>query len=254
MFRSDRLHTEYIFNYSFYQDGNIELEVRLSGILQVYVEDEKTPASSPFATTLAPGISAHYHQHLFSIRVDPMVDGLSNTVTETDVIPLPNAPTGSPLNHAGNAFITRVKPITTQSEGARDYDLQLDRRWAITNPNRKHPYSGKTSGYTIMNKGTVTPLLARDDSWVAKRSGFAKKALWVVKDKEGPKGSRVWPSGKYVPQTRNIPEDSIVNWAKGDENLNGEDLLVYITIGITHIPRPEDWPVYVLFCFGSTCH
>lgn len=222
---------EYIFNYSFYQDGNIELEVRLTGILQVYAEDPKTPASSPFAVTLAPGVSAQYHQHLFSIRVDPMVDGLSNTVTETDVIPLPNAPTGSAINHAGNAFITKTQQITKAGEGARDYDIQLDRRWAITNPNRKHPYSGKNVGYTIMNKGAVTSLLARDDSWVAKRSGFAKKALWVVRDKEGPKGSRVWPSGKYMPQTRDTPAESITNWAKGDESINGEDILVYITMG-----------------------
>ena len=168
-----------------------------------------------------------------------MVDGLSNTVTETDVMPLPNAPTGSPLNHAGNAFITRTTPITVQSQGARDYDLQLDRRWAITNPHKKHPYSGKNVGYTIMNKGTVTPLLARDDSWVAKRSGFAQKALWVVRDKEGPKGPRVWPSGKYVPQTRDTPTEGIVNWAKGDDSLNGEDILVYLTMGkalFRHMP------------------
>ncbi|THG96534.1 hypothetical protein EW026_g5317 [Hermanssonia centrifuga] len=222
---------EYMFNYSFYQDGNINLDIGLSGILQVYAEDKNTPASSPFATTLAPGVSAQYHQHLFSVRVDPMIDGLSNTVTETDVIPLPNAPTGSPLNHAGNAFITKTQSISKQSEGARDYDLQLDRRWAITNPTRKHPYSGKAAGYTIMGKGAVTPLLARDDSWVAKRAAFAKKALWVVRDKEGPKGSRVWPAGKYVPQTRDSPPDSVVNWAKGDDNLDGEDILLFITMG-----------------------
>ena len=56
-----------------------------------------------------------------------MIDGLSNTVVETDVVPLPNAPTGSPYNHAGNAFTTRATPIVKQSEGARDFNLATDR-------------------------------------------------------------------------------------------------------------------------------
>ncbi|KAJ8457368.1 hypothetical protein ONZ51_g11577 [Trametes cubensis] len=233
---------EYIFNYMFYQDGNIELEVRLTGILQVYVQGQDEP-NSPFGTTLAPGINAHYHQHIFSVRVDPMVDGLQNSVVETDVLPLPNAPLGSPANHSGNAFITRSTPIARAEDGARDYDYATDRRWSIVNPKTVHPSSKRNAAYTIMGKGATAPLMALDGSIVAKRAPFARKPLWVVKDVEGPKGGRMWPSGKYVPQTRDTPADALPNWAKGDDNLLDEDLLVYITMGITHIPRPEDWPV-----------
>lgn len=222
---------EYIFNYRFYQDGNIEVEIRLTGILQVYAEDPSKPSSSPFATTVAPGVSAQYHQHLFSVRIDSMVDGLSNTVVETDIIPLPDASTGSSLNHAGNAFTTRSFAISKQREGGRDFELATDRRWSITNPSRKHPVSGKPVSYSIMGKGVVTPLMARPDSWVGKRAGFAQKALWVIKDKEGPKGSRVWPSGKYVPGSRDAAPDSVVKWAEEDENLSGEDILLYLTLG-----------------------
>lgn len=75
-------------------------------------------------------------------------------------------------------------------------------------------------------------MMARPDSWVARRSGFTQKSLWVVKDEEGPKGSRIWPSGKYVPGSREWPEDSIVKWTQGDGNLDGEDILVYLTAGM----------------------
>ena len=213
----------------FYQDGNIELEIRLTGILQVYVKDDEEP--NPFGTTLAPNINAHYHQHLFSIRVDPMVDGLQNTVMETDILPLPNAPTGSAANHLGNAFIARGTPIAVASQGARDFDYAKDRRWSIVNPKVVHPHSKKNAGYSIMGKGAATPMMALPDSVVAKRAQFATRPLWVVKDVEGPKGGRMWPSGKYVPQTRDIPPDSLANWAKGDDKLSEEDLLLYITMG-----------------------
>ncbi|KZT01994.1 peroxisomal copper amine oxidase [Laetiporus sulphureus 93-53] len=233
---------EYIFNYLFYQDGNIEIEVRLTGILQVYVKGEEEVTK--FGTTLAPGVNAQFHQHLFSFRVDPMVDGLHNTVVETDVIPLADAPTGSPANFAGNAFLTRDHPITVQNEGARDVSLELDRRWTIINPKKRHPYSGKFVGYAITGlRGAAVPMMARPDGWVGKRAPFAHKPLWVVKDVEDERGSRMWPCGKYVPQTRDTPADSIANWVKGDENVAEEDILVYLTTGITHIPRPEDWPV-----------
>ncbi|EMD34277.1 hypothetical protein CERSUDRAFT_117158 [Gelatoporia subvermispora B] len=231
---------EYIWNYYFYQDGNVELEIRLTGILQVYAAAQDEP--NVFGTTIAPGINAHYHQHLFSIRVDPMVDGLHNTVIETDILPLP-APTGSAANYAGNAFITRERPIATASEGARDASYETDRRWTVVNPKRRHSASGKFVGYTLGVRGATVPLMVHADGPVGRRATFAKKPLWVVKEREGPKGGRMWPSGKYVPQTREEPEDSVGKWAQGDESLVEEDLLVYITAGITHIPRPEDWPV-----------
>ncbi|KAG6807682.1 hypothetical protein H0H93_001235 [Arthromyces matolae] len=53
----------------------------------------------------------------------------------------------------------------------------------------------------------------------------------------------MWPAGKYVPQTREEPDDSVGKWAQGKQSVEDEDILVYVTVGTTHIPRPEDWPV-----------
>ncbi|KAF7289376.1 Amine oxidase [Mycena indigotica] len=81
------------------------------------------------------------------------------------------------------------------------------------------------------------------DGWVGRRATFAKKPVWVCRDVEGVKGGRMWAAGNYVPQTKQAPEDSIGEWVKGEESIEDEDLLVFLTIGATHIPRPEDWPV-----------
>ncbi|KAG2050365.1 hypothetical protein BDR06DRAFT_960323 [Suillus hirtellus] len=233
---------EYIWNYHFYQDGNIEIEIRLTGILQVYVAAQDEP--NPYGTTIAPSINAHNHQHLFSVRVDPMVDGLYNSVVESDIVPL-SAPTGSKENFAGNGFVVKDKVLKSQvQDGARDFDWARERRWRITNKARTHESSGKDASYAIMMKGGVLPLMAHTDSWVARRASFAHKTLWVVRDKEGADGSRMWPSGKYVPQTREEPEDSVGRWVKdGNGSIENEDIVLYLTVGTTHIPRPEDWPV-----------
>ncbi|KAG1830900.1 copper amine oxidase [Suillus variegatus] len=233
---------EYIWNYHFYQDGNIEIEIRLTGILQVYVAAQDEP--NLYGTTIAPSINAHNHQHLFSVRVDPMVDGLYNSVVESDIVPL-SAPTGSKENFAGNGFVVKDKVLKSQvQDGARDFDWARERRWRITNKARTHESSGKDASYAIMMKGGVLPLMAHTDSWVARRASFAHKTLWVVRDKEGADGSRMWPSGKYVPQTREEPQDSVGRWVKdGNGSIENEDIVLYLTVGTTHIPRPEDWPV-----------
>ncbi|KAG7090033.1 hypothetical protein E1B28_011653 [Marasmius oreades] len=229
---------EYIWNYHFYQDGSIEAEVRLTGILQTYVSKQDEP--SPFGTTVAPGVNAHYHQHIFSYRIDPMIDGLYNSIVESDVLPLPE-PTGSSSNYAGNGFT--IHETTLEAETGRNYDWEKERRWRIVNPARKHYSTGKAVGYGIGMKGGITPSMAKDDSWIMKRAGFLKYPFWVVKDVEEYKGGRMWPSGKYMPQTRDTPDDSLPRWVAGRKSVKEEDLLVYLTIGTTHIPRPEDWPV-----------
>ncbi|KAE9395556.1 peroxisomal copper amine oxidase [Gymnopus androsaceus JB14] len=232
---------EYIWNYFFYQDGSIEIEARLTGILQVYAQQPGEP--NPFGTTVAPGINAHYHQHLFSFRIDPMVDGIKNKVIEQDIIPLSGeqSATGEDLNFAGNAFTTTETVL--ENESGREYDFMKERRWRITNSARKHYASGKDVGYSVSLKGGITPMMARNDGWALRRAGFTKYPLWVVKDVEGPKGSRMWPARKYVPQTREQPKDSITSWVEGGLPVKDEDLLVYMTVGTTHVPRPEDWPV-----------
>jgi len=176
--------------------------------------------------------------------VDPMLDGIRNSVIESDIVSL-SAPTGSKENFAGNAFHVKERVLKDQAkDGARDFDWAAERRWKVANLNRRHDVSGNPSSYQIMMKGGLLPLLSKCDSWIARRASFAHKALWVVRDDEGPKGGRMWPSGKYVPQTREEPEDSVGRWVKeGQGSIDNEDIVLYLTVGTTHIPRPEDWPV-----------
>ncbi|KAK0473120.1 copper amine oxidase [Armillaria novae-zelandiae] len=230
---------EYIWNYHFYQDGSIKLEVRLTDILQVYVAETDEPIK--FGTKVAPNVNAQSHQHLFSIRVDPMIDGINNFVIESDVIPLPNASTGSDLNFTGNVFIQ--EDTVLKKEAGSDWDWEKEQKWKIVNPARQHYSSGKDVGYVVGVKGGVTRMMARKDGWALKRAQFVNYPVWVCRDVEGVKGSRMWPAGQYVPQTKESPADLIGAWVKGEQNIENEDILVYLTVGTMHIPRPEDWPV-----------
>lgn len=233
-------HVEYIWNFYFYQDGNVEVEIRLTGVLQVYVAGPDEP--TPHGTTVAPGINAHYHQHIFSLRIDPMLDGLQNSVIESEVVGIDH-PKGSAENFAGNGFVIKDRVLKSQVEdGARDFEWATERRWRIANLNRTHYSSGKPSSYQIVMKGGAVPLLAKQDSWIAQRASFAHKQLWVVKDEEGPRGSRLFPSGKYVSQTRAEPKDSVGKWVKeGQGSIENEDILLFLTLGGTFLLSHYLW-------------
>lgn len=224
---------EYIFAYMFHTDGSIQLETKLSGILNLYVKDKDEP--NPYGVEVAPQVNAHYHQHLFALKIDPMVDGCENTVIQTDCEPTP-APTGSDRNYLGNGFVTVKTPINVS--GGYDWDWSRHRTWAIYNTNKQHYSAGLPVGYKIHTRDWE-PLALQKDSMVAQRAEFTKHALWVTKFNE----EQLWPAGKYVPQQRGTAPNSIGHWANEKNKVDDEEITVHAIYGITHIPHAEQFPV-----------
>ncbi|CEP08856.1 hypothetical protein [Parasitella parasitica] len=88
---------DYGLYYYFYQDGTFEHhKVKVTGELNTHVlaEDEGT---NGMGTIVAPQINAQYHQHFFTMRIDPMTDDQQNSVQQINTYSLPY-PTGHPEN------------------------------------------------------------------------------------------------------------------------------------------------------------
>src|SRR5204862_6138948 len=76
---------EYGFYWYFYQDGNIELEVKLTGVMSNGAVDPSKPKPK-WGEVVAPGVYAPIHQHFFNVRLDMMVDGLHNSGYEGNTV------------------------------------------------------------------------------------------------------------------------------------------------------------------------
>ena len=73
---------EYLVYWRFYQDGNIECEVRATGIMVTTRSSRaEPPRTGPSSTTQT---YAPFHQHFIVARLDLDVDGDDNTVMEVD--------------------------------------------------------------------------------------------------------------------------------------------------------------------------
>ncbi|WP_101952063.1 primary-amine oxidase [Mycobacterium sp. 3519A] len=218
---------DYGFYWYLYLDGTIQLEAKATGI--VFTSAYRGPDG--YATEMAPGLGAPFHQHLFSARLDMAVDGNVNVVEEVDAVPVPIGPD----NPWGNAFRAQKTRLTRESEAKRVADNLKARVWHITNPTKQNRL-GQDVGYALYPEGQPV-LLADPSSSIAQRAAFATKHLWVTQYDPAERYS----AGQFVnqhPGGAGLPA-----FTAADRSIDGEDIVVWHTFGLTHFPRPEDWPV-----------
>ena len=227
---------EYGFFWYFYQDGGIEYEVKLTGIVN---SSAVPPGVKPkFGTLVAPQVVAHNHQHFFNVRLDMMVDGKENSVYEVDTILEPV----SEENKHGNAFATKKTLIQNEENGARIIDPFAARYWTVTNNSKKN-YMGEPVSYKISPGENLLPF-SHKNSVVNKRAGFMNAHLWVTPfDK-----NQIYASGDYPQQ--HAGGDGLPKWIKSKRDLKNKDIVVWYTMGHNHIPRLEDWPVMPVAYIG----
>jgi len=220
---------DYGFFWYFYQDGTIQFEVKLTGILSTM---GVAPGEDPrFASMIAPQLAAPFHQHLFNVRLDAEVDGPNNSVYEVDTHPVPPGPD----NPWSNAFAPVATLLESEARAQRVVDPSTSRCWKIVNP-RSENRLGIPVAYKLVPGPTPT-LLANPDSSVAQRAAFATRNLWVTP--YAPDERRA--AGDYPNQ--HAGGDGLPKWTAGDRSIVERDIVLWYTFGVTHIPRPEDWPV-----------
>ncbi|GAB3719323.1 primary-amine oxidase [Nocardiopsis oceani] len=219
---------DYGFYWYLYLDGTIEFEAKATGIV---FTSAHPGGDYPYSAEIAPGLGAPLHQHLFCARLDMNLDGTTHRVEEIDAARVPIGPE----NPRGNAFAQKRTPLATELQARRLADTSVDRVWHVSNPNSLN-HVGRPVAYALQPEGKPV-LLADPASSVAARAAFATKHLWVTAQDD----SERYPAGDLVNQHHGgagLPE-----FTADDRSIDGRDVTVWHTFGLTHAPRPEDWPI-----------
>lgn len=229
---------EYGFFWYFYQDGTIQLEVKLTGIINT---TSLKPGERPkYGTEVAPQLHGPNHQHIFNARLDMCVDGFQNSVYEINALGLPR----SAENPHGNAFVATPTLLESELRAQRTVNAASSRFWRIVNPNKTNRL-GQPVAYRLIAQENGPPF-AQADAAVLKRAGFVTKNLWVT-----PYEARErYPAGDYPNQ--NPGGDGLPKWTRADRKIVNTNVVVWYTFGHTHIPRLEDWPVMPVSYIGFT--
>jgi primary-amine oxidase len=240
---------EYIFAYIFDQVAGIELEVRATGVLSTAPLDNEDGQTVPWGTNVGPGVVAAFHQHMFSYRIDPAIDGFKNTVYFEDSVPMPE----SADNEYGCGYIT--EPTTLKKSGSANTSVERHRVFKIRNDNVINPITYKPVAYKLQASPSQM-LLMGPKSFNYKRAEFASKPIWVTKYNE----DELYAAGEFTNQSRQ--SDGVETWVARDDLVENEDVvlwhskssdyliatavanhIIFAAFGLTHNPRIEDFPV-----------
>jgi primary-amine oxidase len=225
---------DYGVQWVFHPDGVIEVEVFATGILLAKGTVETTnPCVSGCKNLVEPLVQAPNHQHFFSFRLDLDVDGPQNTPVEMNVNTLAPHPERNP---AANAFEVVNTLLTLEGMAARDLNPASARFWKVIHATQKNDL-GHPTGYKLM-PGDNSPLLLHPQSPIRQYAPFTAHSVWFTRFHDGEQSS----AGDYPYQGRGN-EGGLKDFVSNNESLENQDSVLWYTLGITHITRPEEWPI-----------
>jgi len=221
---------EYLVYWRFYQDGNIECEVRATGIL---VTSHAGPGSGNgtgpgHGTLVDQDTYAPFHQHFIVARLDLDIDGAENTVYVTDSAADGTDPYGLGLR------VTST-PLRTEADGKQDYDWGTQRAWKVVNDNVLNGLSTPV-GYKLVPSATF-PALIDKSSPAFRRAEVIGHTLWVTPYHPDER----WPCGDFP--NLSSRDAGLPVWTAANRPIENTDVVLWYVFGLHHIPRPEDWPV-----------
>ena len=241
---------DYGFIWRFKQDGTIEVDIDLTGIVEIkgvhrVNQMDKTDKNDnsykdhSFGTLVRPHVEAINHQHFFVFRLDMDIDGsLNNSVMEMNA---KSVPPGKD-NPYGNAFYVEHTQFLKEKDAQRSVNYESGRNWHVVN-NMVHNAQGYHAGYMLM-PGTQAKTFLPETSLLRKKAAFLNHQFWVTQYAE----DEEYPAGRY-PGSNKI-YDGLPEWTAKNRSISNNDVVLWYVAGITHIVRPEEWPIMSVHKMG----
>lgn len=215
---------DYIIDWVFSPTGEIRIEVGATGI--VAVRGINSSAQPDDGTLVARDLVAVNHDHFFSFRLDFDIDGASNRVQIDRIAPAPDCAL-SPRR----IWSAQPEPVTVEAALQGGVDVI---GWRVTNHNMLNAL-GQHPGYQVINGSPATAIYAEGDLSLA-RSQFATAPIWVTQHQP----DEHYAAGRFPNQSQ--PGLGLIEYIDG-ENIVDADVVLWPTLGMRHVPRPEEWPI-----------
>ena len=226
---------EYGFAWILHEDGTIEQRTTLTGIMSVKGAIAATGDSlipDAHGQRVTGQLVAPHHQHFFAFRLDTDVDGASQQqVIEVDGQPSATHAATDP--HSAMTAATTL--LSTERDAQRQTAGSTARRWTVQNTSVRNAAGGRV-GLTLLPAENARPL-ADSTAWIRKRAGFLNAQLWVTPYR----ANELYAAGEYPNQSRG--GDGLPAFTYANASVVDTDIVLWYVMGITHLPRTEDWPV-----------
>jgi primary-amine oxidase len=236
---------DYVFDWIFREDGSIRVQAAPTGIINAYPMPESREGSTTPAMDM---ISSHrvglhtigpIHQHFFSYRLDFDIDRPDhNRVIEMRPTQLP---IGADNPH-GEWFGVESRTIRTERDALQDSG-RMSPRWWMVMSTRDTNALGQPTGYALIPGENAVPY-TWPQSAPRQRAQFVAHELWVTPYHP----DEMYAAGE-VP-SHDTSAQGLPKWTAANRPVDEGDVVLWYTLGMTHLPRTEEWPVMPTYPIG----
>lgn len=137
------IYIDYMFDYTFYLDGSIGVDVRASG----YIQSAYFAHNGDYGFKIHDNLSGSMHDHVLNWKLDLDVLGTKNTLTTTEVVPTQETYSWSG-GKVHNTMKLKRGEITNEDQGKINWSPNGAVMYTVINKEEKNKY-GEYRGWRV---------------------------------------------------------------------------------------------------------
>ncbi|KAH3894235.1 putative amine oxidase [copper-containing] [Dreissena polymorpha] len=234
---------DYIFDFRFFQNGVLETK----GISTGYVMGNAfSEMERKYAFQIQDFLSANFHSHMFNFKVDLDIKGTSNRYEMIHVKVETAKNEFSAINDTYSQGMIERELIRTEKRAAFKFNFENPSYHVFYNNATTDKY-GNHRAYRLINQGMMKQILPEGRN-KEPAINWARYQTAVTRHKpEEAHSSSMYSMFDVYDQVVDFQ-----SYIDDDESIVDQDLVVWVTMGVHHIPHKEDLPVTTTPGMGLT--
>jgi primary-amine oxidase len=226
---------DYTFSYSFFMDGSIAVEVRASG----YIQSSYFAHNQDYGFQIHDFLSGSMHDHVLNFKADFDILGTNNSVQLMKMVPTSKSYPWSKGKVRNTMSLTRSF-VESEDEGRFNWGPNSDTQVIVVNENATNKH-GEYRGYRVL------PYTGAAHLTVLNSTNLAKAARWAGHDVQITQRKDTEPKGAHPYNSQDVHDPPIDFDAFFDgEGLRDTDLVLWLNLGMHHVPHSGDLPNTVM--------
>ncbi|PNS15337.1 Copper amine oxidase 1 [Sphaceloma murrayae] len=222
---------DYAFSYTFSQDGTIGMEVRASG----YIQSTYYANNEDFGWQIQDALSGSMHDHVLNYKADFDVLGTDNSLLLMQQVPVSREFTWSP-GRKRNTMQLQRRYVASENDSRLNWGANGDTEFIVVNRDMPNKY-GSPRGYRILPSMGTAHLTVENSSNLVNAANWAGYDVQVTRQHDHEQRS----AHPYNSQDVYDPPIDFNKYFDG-ESLDQEDLVVWLNLGMHHVPHTGDLP------------